>query len=84
MSDRAGNLENKDNKLASKHLSGKIACSRSRILNHNVLLPDGSLVLCCNDFGLDYVLGNLNTDTYDDSGVKRYLLLTMLFLENFI
>lgn len=66
MSDRAGNLENKDNKLASKHLSGKIACSRSRILNHNVLLPDGSLVLCCNDFGLDYVLGNLNTDTYDD------------------
>jgi radical SAM protein with 4Fe4S-binding SPASM domain len=66
MSDRAGNLENDDKKLASKHLMGKITCSRSRLLNHNVLLPDGSLVLCCNDFGLEYVLGNLNTDTYDD------------------
>jgi len=66
MSDRAGNLESDDMKLASKHLKGKIACSRSRLLNHNVLLPDGSLVLCCNDFGLEYVLGNLNTDTYDD------------------
>lgn len=66
MSDRAGNLESDDMKLASKHLKGKIACSRSRLLNHNVLLPDGSMVLCCNDFGLEYVLGNLNTDTYDD------------------
>ncbi|RRF94640.1 MAG: hypothetical protein DUD27_09220 [Lachnospiraceae bacterium] len=66
MSDRAGNLENDDNKLVSKHLSGKISCSRSRVLNHNVLLPDGSLVLCCNDFGLDYVLGNLNTESYDE------------------
>lgn len=66
MSDRAGNLDNEDNRLSSKHLDGKIYCSRSKRLNHNVLLPDGSLVLCCNDFGLEYVLGNLNTDTYDD------------------
>ena len=31
-----------------------------------MLLPHGSLVLCSNNFGLEYVLGNLNTDTYDD------------------
>lgn len=66
MSDRAGNLDNEDKRLVSKHSSGKIRCSRSRRLNHNVLLPDGSLVLCCNDFGMDYVLGNLNKDTYED------------------
>lgn len=66
MSDRAGNLENEDKRLASKHSSGKIRCSRSKRLNHNVLLPDGSLVLCCNDFGMDYELGNLNKDTYED------------------
>ena len=66
LSDRAGNVKDKDNRLVSKHTSGKIFCSRSKKLNHNVLLPDGSLVLCCSDFGLEYVLGNLNTDTYED------------------
>ena len=66
MSNRAGNLENDGNILVSKHLNGKITCSRSRLLNHNVLLPDGSVVLCCNDFGMKYTLGNLNSESYED------------------
>lgn len=66
MGDRAGNLSNDSGKLDSFHHEGmRIKCSRTPSLNHNVLLPDGTVVLCCNDFGLDYVLGNLNNDTYD-------------------
>lgn len=34
-------------------------------LNHNVLLPDGTVVLCCNDFGMKHVLGNLLKEDYD-------------------
>jgi hypothetical protein len=34
-------------------------------INHNVLLPDGRVVLCCNDYGLSHVLGNLLTDDYN-------------------
>lgn len=32
----------------------------------NVLLPDGSLSLCCQDYGLDEVLGNLVENTWDE------------------
>ncbi len=66
MSDRAGNLDEEDPVLTHVNTKGNIYCSRAFGLNHNVLLPDGSLVLCCNDFGLVNILGNLNTQTYDE------------------
>ena len=59
MSDRAGNLDNKDNNLTMADVHGKLYCTRSVNINHNVLLPDGTVVLCCNDFGMKHVLGNL-------------------------
>lgn len=65
MSDRAGNLENKDNKLRGGEKCGRIYCERAVNLNHNVLLPDGTVVLCCNDFGMKHVLGNLLKEDYD-------------------
>ena len=33
---------------------------------YNVLLPDGTVVLCCNDFGMRHVLGNLLKNSYED------------------
>lgn len=64
MSDRAGNLDNSDGNLATAFIEGPIYCSRSKNLDHNVLLPDGTVVLCCSDFGMQHVLGNLIEDEY--------------------
>jgi hypothetical protein len=32
----------------------------------NVLLPDGSLALCCQDYGLDDLVGNLIDNTWEE------------------
>lgn len=50
---RAGNLDTRE------HKTGSLArCPR---LNRNVLLPNGDIALCCMDFGLKHILGNLIT-----------------------
>ena len=43
-----------------------ITCSCDEELYHNVLLPNGDVVLCCMDYNLDHVLGNLYTQEYND------------------
>jgi len=63
--DRAGSLE--DEKIAENvNVTGKIYCPKSPELRRNILLPDGTLVLCCMDFGLRHELGNLLYNTYDE------------------
>lgn len=62
--DRAGNLEVKS--IKNKHLVGELFCSQAVKLNHNILLPDGTVVLCCMDYGLTHILGNLLLDSYED------------------
>ena len=71
---RAGNVEKKDvaallpkTSFRSNNLkSGRIVCGRStgNVLRNNALLPDGHVTLCCMDYGLEHVLGNLLTDSY--------------------
>lgn len=65
MIDRAGNLGGSEIDEGVCH-TGSIICDRSVALNRNVLLPDGTVVLCCMDFGLQHELGNLLYDSYDD------------------
>lgn len=65
MIDRAGNLSGSEVDERVCH-TGKIICEKSAALNRNVLLPDGTVVLCCMDFGLQHELGNLLYDSYDD------------------
>lgn len=66
MCDRAGNLED-ENLYKRQCLSGKITCSMcGDKLNRNILLPDGTVTLCCMDFGVKHVLGNLLENTYDE------------------
>jgi len=64
--DRAGNLEGKD--LVSKQIeTGKISCGVcGKALNKNELLPDGTLLLCCMDYGMKHPLGNLKEQSYDE------------------
>lgn len=67
LSDRAGILDSEESQeIAHFNKTGPIWCDRAEALNHNVLLPDGTVVLCCNDFGLRHVLGNLLTDNYEE------------------
>lgn len=65
LTDRAGNL-NDENLFIGSDVLGKIYCNRAKNLNHNILLPDGTVVLCCMDFGMKHILGNLMHDSYEE------------------
>lgn len=64
MINRAGNL--KDPRMAGKYVSEALFCTRSAFYNHNVMLPDGSVLLCCMDYGMRHLLGNLLESNYED------------------
>lgn len=62
---RAGNI---DTVQTRKKLSGHIKCGAiyNMEMNHNILLPNADVVLCCMDFGLKHIVGNLLKDEYYD------------------
>jgi len=35
-------------------------------MDHNVLLPDGTVIMCCMDYGMTGVFGNLFEQGYND------------------
>jgi len=63
--DWAGNIDTPEVRT-SEEKNGSLLCAMSANQNHNILLPDGSLLLCCMDWGMNYVLGNLLTDSYEN------------------
>lgn len=74
---RAGNLVGEAklkpelDKLRGKWVSAPVAedprtCGCVEDLYHNVLLPNGDVSLCCMDYSLEYIIGNLHTQEYDD------------------
>ena len=74
--DRAGNLDRDTVKALSSTTifkakalrEGKIACARTTgpLLNQNVLFPNGDVVLCCMDYNMEHVIGNLVQESYED------------------
>lgn len=79
--DRAGNLEKDDCLKSVGRVDGPIYCVRvNDKLNNNVLLPDGSVLLCDFDFGMRHVLGNLLNETYEEimSGDKMQKIVKAL------
>ena len=64
--DRAGNVSSDGNLESAHEQKGCLFCGRAAGINHNVLLPNGDVVLCCMDFGMKHVLGNLFEDSYED------------------
>lgn len=65
MHDRAGNVEGRP------HISigpeGRLYCITSGFnMDHNVLLPNGDVLMCCMDYGMTGVFGNLFEQTYDE------------------
>lgn len=65
LADRAGNLDS--DQLESKKNEGDFVCVNCGLeLNHNVLLPDGTVLLCCMDYGMEHILGNLLEQSYEE------------------
>jgi sulfatase maturation enzyme AslB (radical SAM superfamily) len=59
---RANNIKIK-NRPFVKRRKGKLKCLMN--LRSNVLLPNGDVILCCMDYGMKHVLGNLLSSDYD-------------------
>ncbi len=59
--DRAQNLGGEDKSVRRKRRRGKIGCRR---LRYNILLPNGDVVICCMDYGMQHVIGNLLESDY--------------------
>jgi hypothetical protein len=59
---RAGNVSiNK--RFDLKRRRGVIACKRK--LENNILLPNGDVLVCSNDYGMKHILGNLLDESYE-------------------
>jgi len=77
MYSRAGNLHReallkpqlitlKDRWNAIEHEDRNRTCGCVEHLYHNVLLPNGDVSLCCMDYGLEHIIGNLYEQSYED------------------
>jgi len=71
---RADNLDCDDENVNRCYKSGRLVCGH-RFLNGNsgLMLPSGDIQLCCSDFGLNYKLGNLLTDSWEDIQNSRVI-----------
>jgi len=48
------------------HNEFPIECTRHKDYQANVLLPNGDVALCCMDYGLKHIIGNLLTQNYNE------------------
>lgn len=48
------------------HGEQPMTCGCLEDLYHNILLPNGDISLCCMDYNLDHILGNLFEQEYDE------------------
>lgn len=65
MHDRAGNVEGRPHKSIDPNRS--LYCITSgTAMDHNVLLPNGDVLMCCMDYGMTGVFGNLFEQSYEE------------------
>jgi radical SAM protein with 4Fe4S-binding SPASM domain len=43
-----------------------LTCKSTPFFDRNVLLPNGDVVLCCMDYDLKHIIGNLLEQTYEE------------------
>jgi hypothetical protein len=87
MFDRAGNLSREAilkpdlNKIKDRwiriHHKDERTCGCVEHLYHNVLLPNGDVSLCCMDYDLAHIIGNLYDQTYEEIVPKPNTCFTM-------
>lgn len=54
-----------------------VSCASTPFYDHNVLLPNGDVVLCCMDYSLKHIIGNLLKDDYDNLYLSNELIKIM-------
>ena len=65
MHDRAGNVECREHIHINEY--ARLYCVTSgKDMSHNVLLPNGQVLMCCMDYGMTGVFGNLFENEYDE------------------
>lgn len=66
MQDRAGNLDETALEVMHNECSSPIGCEFcDNRLDCNVLLPNGDLLICCMDYGMKHIFGNLLDEPYE-------------------
>jgi hypothetical protein len=60
-------------KATPKH-TNPLTCRSTPFFDRNVLLPNGDVVLCCMDYNLKHIIGNLLTQNYEDIFKNKALL----------
>ena len=76
MMNRAGNLEYED--LETQYCDEALICSAGAVTDDEgawvpEILPDGTVSLCCMDYGMDHILGNLEKQSWAEiRDGKRY------------
>lgn len=64
---RAGNLDPSVKSVEeTPHHATPLMCSFTPFYDHNVVLPNGDVVLCCMDYSSKHRIGNLLSDDYFD------------------
>ena len=64
------------------HNEFSLTCKSTPFYDRNVLLPNGDVVLCCMDYDLKHVIGNLLTQTYEQVMQGKPLLDLIALNEN--
>jgi MoaA/NifB/PqqE/SkfB family radical SAM enzyme len=59
-------LNRKDEYKSVYHGEQPMTCGCLEKLYHNIMLPNGDVSLCCMDYGLEHILGNLLDQDYED------------------
>ena len=59
-------LNRKDEYRSIYHGEQEMTCGCLEKMYHNVMLPNGDVSLCCMDYGLEHILGNLYEQSYED------------------
>jgi FkbM family methyltransferase len=59
-------LNRKDEYKSVYHGEQPMTCGCLEKLYHNIMLPNGDVSLCCMDYGLEHILGNLIEQDYED------------------
>jgi len=59
-------LNRKDEYKSVYHGEQPMTCGCLEKLYHNVMLPNGDVSLCCMDYGLEHILGNLFEQSYEE------------------
>jgi hypothetical protein len=72
-------VTSKNNDIVYLHTDHEnpVSCASTPFYDHNVLLPNGDVVLCCMDYSLKHIIGNLLIDEYESLYFSNELIKIM-------